>query len=205
MSFPNPAQRRLVHTCAPRQALNNAKLYENGRLGLDLNFVRMAEMLLSALVHSLILFMVMMLAFSKMDTVNANDYYTFGTSVFTWLIVAMNYRVIFVTSTINLVFVAALGASLVTYMFFLGVYCRVQWLSPWMYNVDQEMIQEPLFWIGLRSRRGREGAESVGTSRARARVGVSLASADSRHTDVSRLPWRRGHLSRSRRRASTRC
>jgi len=132
-----------------QQALNNALLYQNGRLGLDLNLKRMVEMLLSALVHSLILFMVMMLAFDKMDTMHANDYYSFGTSVFTWLVFAMNYRVIFVTSTINIVFVAALASSFGVYILFLAVYCRSEWLSPWMYNVDVEMMQEPLFWIGL--------------------------------------------------------
>lgn len=134
---------------ADEKALDNPALYENGRLGLDLNVARMVEMLLSALVHSLILFMVMMLAFDNMDTMHSNDYYSFGTSVFTWLVVTMNYRVVFVTSTVNWVFVAAIASSFATYVLFLAVYCRSGWLSPWMYNVDVQMVQEPLFWIGL--------------------------------------------------------
>jgi len=130
-------------------ALRYPKLYENGRLGLDLNMVKMTEMLLSSLVHSLIIFGVMWYAFDTMDTMHANDYYGFGTSVFTWLIVAMNYRVVFITTTINWVFAASVLVSFGTLAMFLGIYCRVQWLSPWMYNVDIHMVQDPLFWIGL--------------------------------------------------------
>eukprot|EP00405_Crypthecodinium_cohnii_P042710 CAMPEP_0206559476 /NCGR_PEP_ID=MMETSP0325_2-20121206/20417_1 /ASSEMBLY_ACC=CAM_ASM_000347 /TAXON_ID=2866 /ORGANISM="Crypthecodinium cohnii, Strain Seligo" /LENGTH=944 /DNA_ID=CAMNT_0054060985 /DNA_START=14 /DNA_END=2849 /DNA_ORIENTATION=- len=130
-------------------ALSYPNLYESGRLGLDLNFVRMTEMLASSLVHSLIIFVVMWYAFDSVDTMHANDYYGFGTSVFTWLICAMNYRIVFITTTINWVFIGAVLFSFATFAMFLGIYCRWEWLSPFMYNVDIHMVQDPLFWIGL--------------------------------------------------------
>jgi len=148
LGFPIIATGIFDRDVSAREALQNPSLYETGRLGLDLNLAKMTEMLLSALVHSLILFWVMMLAFSPMQCTTIGDYYSFGTVIYTWLIIAMNYRVIFITTTMNWLFAAAVVSSFLMYALFMIVYCTWDWLEPFMYMVIFQVCKEPLFWVG---------------------------------------------------------
>lgn len=133
------------------EVLDNPGLYASGRLGLDLNPIKLLEMLLSALVHSLVILLVMSFASESFSLVGAGDFYTFGTTVFSVLIIAMNYRVIFITRTWNWISVVSWLFSFVFYGFFLVMYCMVRplsdVLSPWMYMVPQYMFGNALFWV----------------------------------------------------------
>merc|ERR1719238_2555363 len=92
-------------------------LYKSGRLGLDLNFRKMAEALLSALLHAVILVKVLAAAMPGMNTDGLGGYYAFGTAAFSCLIMAMNYRAAFLTKTWNWVSVAAM------FLGSFGLYC----------------------------------------------------------------------------------
>jgi len=127
--------------------IENAPLYETGRLGLDLNPRKMAETLLSAFVHSLVILCVLLLAFPGMDSHQAGDYYTFGTAVYTCLITGSNYRVAFLTATWNWLSVAAMAASFAMYALFLIVYGYWKSLGPPMYSVPKHMASNLPFWF----------------------------------------------------------
>ncbi|CAE7573810.1 ALA3 [Symbiodinium natans] len=131
------------------QVLANPGLYVNGREGLDLNASKLVEMLLSAAVHSCVIGFVMLLVCRDMYLLQAGDYYTFGTIVFTVLVIAMNYRAAFLTRTWNWVTVAGQLSSFLTYLLFLAVYCNKSvsdQLQPWMYGVPTRMLKSPHFW-----------------------------------------------------------
>lgn len=132
------------------QVLANPGLYVNGREGLDLNASKLVEMLLSAAVHSCVIGVVMLLVCHDMYVLQAGDFYTFGTIVFTVLVIAMNYRAAFLTRTWNVVTVAGQLCSFLIYALFLAVYCCrsvSDKLQPWMYGVPGRMMSSPQFWI----------------------------------------------------------
>merc|ERR1712226_567198 len=83
-----------------------------------------------------------------MDISAVGDYYTFGTAVYSWLIIAMNYRVAFITTTWNWISVATIAASLAMYIFFITVYCLWEWFDPHMYMVASHMVGNSIFWLG---------------------------------------------------------
>eukprot|EP00929_Paragymnodinium_shiwhaense_P083793 TRINITY_DN44759_c0_g1_i2.p1 TRINITY_DN44759_c0_g1~~TRINITY_DN44759_c0_g1_i2.p1 ORF type:complete len:1640 (+),score=354.07 TRINITY_DN44759_c0_g1_i2:149-5068(+) len=130
-----------------KQALENPRLYETGRRGLDLNVKKMVETLLSAFVHSIIILIVMVFAWDSLNVVEVGDYYTFGTSVYSWLILAMNYRVAFITTTWNVVVVAVWLGSTLMYIVFIWAYSQQSKMNPFMYGVSNHMTKAPLFWI----------------------------------------------------------
>ncbi|CAJ1392126.1 unnamed protein product [Effrenium voratum] len=133
------------------QVLADPRLYISGREGLDLNAVKLVEMLLSAAVHSCVIGYVMLLVFRDMSILDAGDFYTFGTTVFSVLVISMNYRAAFVTRTWNWVTIAGQAFSFLIYVVFLVVYSDVRWFSdhfqPWMAGVPLRMVSNPYFWI----------------------------------------------------------
>eukprot|EP00931_Biecheleriopsis_adriatica_P049981 TRINITY_DN28922_c0_g1_i1.p1 TRINITY_DN28922_c0_g1~~TRINITY_DN28922_c0_g1_i1.p1 ORF type:complete len:1537 (-),score=281.76 TRINITY_DN28922_c0_g1_i1:177-4787(-) len=131
-----------------KQAMKLPGLYETGRLGVDLNLVKMIEMLLSALVHSFVLMTVAVVAVGDVDVAATGNYYSFGFMVFTWLIITMNYRAVFITTTYNWVFVAGILSSLALYVLFLLVYCNLPSIFPEVYHTMNQVLVTPLFWIG---------------------------------------------------------
>jgi len=64
------------------------------------------------------------------------------------LVVGMNYRAAFATSTWNWMSVACVVASFLTYVLFLGVYCSTK-INPPMYGVALKIAAEPIFWFGM--------------------------------------------------------
>eukprot|EP00438_Fugacium_kawagutii_P035118 Skav218758 [mRNA] locus=scaffold1372:94796:116532:- [translate_table: standard] len=130
------------------QALRYPALYETGRLGLDLNLAKMVEMLLSAFVHSLVIMTVAVVSFGDLDIGATGSYYSFSFMIFAWLILTMNYRITFITTTYNWVFLAALLVSFATFALFVVLYSDLPNLFPEVYGLAFHVMQKPLFWMG---------------------------------------------------------
>ncbi|CAK9063796.1 unnamed protein product [Durusdinium trenchii] len=111
------------------QVMADPRLYVSGREGLDLNASKLVEMLLSAAVHSCVIGFVMLMVFYDMSILQTGDFYTFGTTVFTVLVISMNYRAAFVTRTWNWVTLAGQACSFLIYLIFLLVYCNIEWMT----------------------------------------------------------------------------
>jgi len=132
-------------------ALQHPDLYEVGRKGLDLNPARMGRVLVSALTHSFIILCVAGLSFGSIDLLGAGDYYTFGTTVFTLLLVDINCRVAMVNHTHNEWTLGTIFMSFALYAVFLLMYpCNKQLadiLAPNMYMTPYKMVSTPTFWL----------------------------------------------------------
>jgi phospholipid-translocating P-type ATPase (flippase) len=129
-------------------ALKYPALYKSGRLGLDLNLRKMAEALLSAFLHAVILVKVLGAAMPGMNTDGLGGYYAFGTAAFSCLIMAMNYRAAFLTKTWTQTSVGAmLFGSFGLYIVFICVYGLVPWTP--MYLIPFKVASTPLFWLIL--------------------------------------------------------
>jgi len=132
-------------------ALEHADLYSIGREQKDLNPSKISQALLSAITHSLILLCLTALAFPSMDIHGAGDYYTFGTAVYSCLLVDMNYRAAFITFTHNKYTIGSIIFSFVMYVVYLVVYpCNylaTSLLTPNMYMVPYHMVKQNIFWM----------------------------------------------------------
>lgn len=132
-------------------ALHNPTLYENGRRGLEMNAQRMLETLASSILQSSVLALLMYLAFPSFDSVGIGDYYSFGTAWFVILVIAMNLRAVYVTTTWNWCVVFCHFASYTALLVLLVVYGMVQLISdllePWMYRVPAAFASTWIFWI----------------------------------------------------------
>ncbi|CAE7251714.1 putative phospholipid-transporting ATPase DRS2 [Symbiodinium microadriaticum] len=131
-----------------KQAVEHPSLYETGRLGLDLNITKMVEMLLSAFVHSFVIMTIAVVAVMDLDVAATGSYYSFGFMVFSWVVLTMNYRATFITTTYNFVFLAALAVSFLTYLLFACVYCSLPSMFPEVYGTFQHVVRNPVFWMG---------------------------------------------------------
>jgi len=60
----------------------------------------------------------------------------------------MNYRVTFITTTMNWVVLGAVISSFALYIIGLGVYCQMDTFDPYMYGVAGVIATTPLFWVG---------------------------------------------------------
>eukprot|EP00408_Alexandrium_pacificum_P013219 CAMPEP_0171212874 /NCGR_PEP_ID=MMETSP0790-20130122/30357_1 /TAXON_ID=2925 /ORGANISM="Alexandrium catenella, Strain OF101" /LENGTH=601 /DNA_ID=CAMNT_0011678571 /DNA_START=180 /DNA_END=1985 /DNA_ORIENTATION=+ len=136
-----------------KTSLDHPELYAIGRLGVDLGRLKTAWTLCAAFVHSVILFLVTILAFPSMDLHGAGDYYTFGTTAYSCLIVDVTYRAVFLTNTHNRYTVLAIVLSLFGYACWLVFYPSQQWvanlLEPNMYMVPYHMVRTAYFWFCL--------------------------------------------------------
>ncbi|CAK9002666.1 Probable phospholipid-transporting ATPase IA (ATPase class I type 8A member 1) (Chromaffin granule ATPase II) [Durusdinium trenchii] len=121
------------------QVMADPRLYVSGREGLDLNASKLVEMLLSAAVHSCVIGFVMLMVFYDMSILQTGDFYTFGTTVFTVLVISMNYRAAFVTRTWNWVTLAGQACSFLIYLIFLLVYCNIEWMTE-HFQLDTELF-----------------------------------------------------------------
>jgi len=130
------------------QAVKYPALYETGRLGLDLNVTKMIEMLLSAIVHSLVIMTVAVVSMGDLDIGATGSYYSFSFMVFSWVVLTMNYRATFITTTYNWVFVASLAVSFATYLLFVVLYSDLPSFFPEVYGLAFHVMQKPLFWMG---------------------------------------------------------
>jgi len=128
-------------------ALSRPELYETGRLGLELNPYKMFETVCSACIHSLGIQAVTMLAFPGMELHQGGDYYTYGTAVFSALIVASNYRVAFMTITWNWVSLAMQAVSFTGYTIFLAIYGVWRAIEPPFFSVPYHMASNASFWM----------------------------------------------------------
>jgi len=152
-SFPIMATGCFDKDVAAKFSLQNPQLYRFGTQGRDLNVQKMGETLLSALMHSLILLGVSWTMFTVMDLLDKGDYYTFGTTVYTFLLLDMNYRVFFLNRTHNKYTFLSILSSIVGYVMYLVAYpCNkfiTDLLAPNMYMVPLRMVSCWPFWICL--------------------------------------------------------
>merc|ERR1719330_1197633 len=133
-------------------ALEHPNLYDRGRLGRDLSIRKILQTQLSAVVHSLVLYWVTWATWEGMALTGVGDYYTFGTAVYTCMLVDMNYRVAFINITQNRYTIGAVLFSFVCYGIFLVVYpCTplVNLFTPNMYMVPMKMVSSIPFWLCL--------------------------------------------------------
>jgi len=90
-------------------------------------------------------------AFPSMDILGAGDYYTFGTAVYSCLLIDMNYRVAFLNYTHNKYTIGAIVLSFGCYVLFLMFYPCQQFmtdiLAPNMYMVPWHMVKTVPFWL----------------------------------------------------------
>lgn len=129
--------------------LENPILYETGRVGLDLNPKVMLATLVSAMAHSLVILLVLLLAFPGMSMLGVGDVYTWGTALYSVLIMDSNYRVAFLTITWNKISVAFLVFSYGLYLLFCFVYGVITFGTPVMKQVTYHMGGNAPFWICL--------------------------------------------------------
>lgn len=152
-SFPIMATGIFDMDVSDDQALKHPELYSVGREGRDLNPARTRGTLYLAFVHAMILFTYTVSAFPAMDLSGSGDYYTFGTTAYTCLLVDMNYRVMFLSVNWNKYTVFSIFVSFTLYAVYLCIYPFVKplcnLLEPNMYNVPRNMVAQPTFWICL--------------------------------------------------------
>jgi hypothetical protein len=152
-SFPIMATGCFDKDVDSKVVLEHPELYKAGREGRDLNSKKILQTLLSAITHSTILLSYVGLAFPSMDIHGAGDYYTFGTAVYSCLLVDMNYRAAFITSTHNQYTFGSICASFILYAFYLVVYPCTEFvtslLAPNMYMVPYHMVKHLIFWMCL--------------------------------------------------------
>jgi len=129
------------------QARQQPALYEIGRLGLDLGPVTMGQTMLSAWMHSLILMYISTSAYHCFDMHGEGDYWTFCCFTYSLLVVAVNFRVAYLTTTWNIWSVVFQVAAFAMYAFFLFVYNIASTsMKPGMHDVSKRMVMAPIFW-----------------------------------------------------------
>jgi len=132
-------------------ALAHPELYSVGRLGKDLNKKKTAFTITAAIAHSLVLYFLTIPAFPGMELFGTGDYYTFGTTCYTCLLLDVNYRAGFITNTHNVYTIGSIVLSFALYIFWLIAYPQNPWLAdklaPNMYMVPEHMVASPYFWI----------------------------------------------------------
>jgi len=150
-SFPIMATGIFDQDVDEKTAIANPELYMVGREGHDLNPTKMGITLVSAFGHSAILLGVTLCASLSMELQGVGDYYSFGTAVYTCLLVDMNYRVAFLNYTHNWYTIGSIVASFVLYVFYLIAYpCFkpiADMLTPNMYMVPWYLAKVPMFWL----------------------------------------------------------
>jgi len=152
-SFPIMATGCFDQDVTDRVALAYPKLYTIGRCGMDLNTVKICQALASAVVHSLTLWGITCMAYPSMELLGVSDYYSWGTAVYTCLMLDMNYRVLFLNSTHNRYTLGSIMVSSALYVFYLVVYpCTrlfADLLGPNMYMVPYQLATSVPFWLSL--------------------------------------------------------
>lgn len=132
-------------------AYTHPELYDIGRDGQELNVSRTLQTFLAALFHASIIVCVTWLAYPGMDLWGAGDYYTFGSAVYTCLILDLTYRVAFLTCSHNRFTLGAIVFTVSGYVLFLAVYPCVSFIAnifePNMYMVPAYMVCNASFWI----------------------------------------------------------
>jgi len=132
-------------------AIAEPDLYQCGRKGLDLNNKKMAYTLLSAVSHSMILLGVTTMSFPGLELMGAGDYYTYGTAVYSGLLLDMSYRVLFLAFTHNRYTTISVVGSIALYAFYLFAYADslrliTEMLEPNMWDVPRHLMCWP-FWV----------------------------------------------------------
>lgn len=132
-------------------AYTHPELYDVGREGQELNVRRTLQTFLAAVFHAAIIVCITWLAYPGMDLWGAGDYYTFGSAVYTCLILELTYRVAFLTCSHNKFTLGAIVFTLSGYVFFLAVYPCVSFIAnifePNMFMVPAYMVCNASFWL----------------------------------------------------------
>jgi len=91
------------------------------------------------------------LAFNSFDCKGAGDYYTFGTTAYTCLVIDVNMQALFRGHTHNKFTIGSVVASFLLYAFWLLFYPMnplvVNLLAPNMYMVPEHMVKNGYFWL----------------------------------------------------------
>jgi phosphoserine phosphatase len=133
--------------------LRTPELYETGREGKTFNVRIIIEKMLAAFIHSLLILLVMRVAYPGLDMSNIGDIYTYGTIVFTGMMTAVNFRLIHITEAWNWVFwLGIIVGCGIFYIFCIFVNSYMGKFSSslnfaQMYMVAPQMVSQPLFWI----------------------------------------------------------
>jgi len=149
LSFPILATGCFDRDVDEQVVLRTPALYEVGRKGLDLNPVRMMQNLLSAVMHSLVILFLCLLAAPSMDALGAGDLYTWGTAMYTLLIIDCIYRVAFLTITWNKYVVILISFATGLYVAGCCFYGSITLGTSVMKSVTYKMAGNITFWICL--------------------------------------------------------
>lgn len=128
------------------QSLSDPEGYAPGRLGQELNMMKMTYHVLQAIVLSLLITLVSLLSYEAFAVSNQADYYTWGTMCYVCLIVSMLYRLAFMMTTWNVVVVLAFILTFLGLWFTLFV-CGL--LTTLMGGVVGQIVTSPLQWVCL--------------------------------------------------------
>jgi len=131
-------------------ALAHPEVYVSGRLNLNLNVRRLLSWIGSALVHGSLVFWVPFMAYAYgcwAENGRTDGLYVFGTTVYTAMILAMNWRVCLETSTWTWVNALVVTVSVLGFFGFLALYSHVLWFAPEFYQVADHAFARPLFWL----------------------------------------------------------
>jgi len=133
--------------------LSKPQLYRTGRMNDEMSGTKVLHMLFSAIAHSMVLYFVTMSAFPGMEILGSGDYYTFGTTCYTCLLIDVNYRAVFLTHTHTVWSIGSVFVSFAMYALWLIVYPSRKlvsaMLAPNMYGVPQHMVKTLNFWLCL--------------------------------------------------------
>eukprot|EP00931_Biecheleriopsis_adriatica_P106531 TRINITY_DN8096_c0_g1_i1.p1 TRINITY_DN8096_c0_g1~~TRINITY_DN8096_c0_g1_i1.p1 ORF type:complete len:1431 (-),score=323.02 TRINITY_DN8096_c0_g1_i1:78-4370(-) len=128
------------------ESLQRPDGYAAGRLGKELNVLKMTIHLVQAIVMSIIISVVTLLAYPAFAVSNQADYYTWGTVCFVCLITAMLYRLAYMMTTWNIICVLAFVLTFIGLWFALFV-CGI--LTTLMGGVVGQIATSPLNWVCL--------------------------------------------------------
>jgi magnesium-transporting ATPase (P-type) len=103
--------------------LATPELYETGRENRLLNAWEVVETMISAFLHSMILLLVMRVCYEGLDITNTGDVWTFGTAVFSCLMLQVVYRLVLITMAWNWLFwVGIIFCCIIPYVMILCIY-----------------------------------------------------------------------------------
>mmetsp|Transcript_60087 Transcript_60087/g.143170 ORF Transcript_60087/g.143170 Transcript_60087/m.143170 type:complete len:1566 (+) Transcript_60087:92-4789(+) len=138
------------------QCLKYPGLYDTGRLALDFNTLKVVEMLISSFIHSIIIFFIFVAAVPSFEALGRGGFVTWGTAMYTGLIVNVTWRLIYITTTWNWVIALAEFLPVLLYIIFLAIYAAWPFWIPifdtwWMnfFFVAFQMVNQWMFWIVL--------------------------------------------------------
>merc|ERR1719181_503066 len=127
------------------------QLYENGRIGFDINFEKIIETVVRAIVHSTVVFVFPMLAYRALEHSGNGSVFVFGTLEYMALIMVISVRASYITETwtwINWVLtLVSFSLLFVFIMVWSSPFPLAGVMQPRYYGVGWRCLGSPLCWI----------------------------------------------------------